>query len=667
MKTAQDRTISASSDELSRSTRRLFAHEVVGAAPKLRRKFAVEPVETTQKRHRKVAPEANGATVKQDLDNNAPGAAASVRRRFRPEPVETIVRSSRKEDKDEPRSVKPTRESKEDVVPKPRRRFAPQLIETAKRSRKAGDSPLPFDKMETIAEGSRTPRRGRHLVPAPPENTPMCELSRNPIFLEMKQAAALSFSRNSSRGSTRSQHSFRIPELDPIESSQSEESTPPSLSTSPSAFSDTSYMYKEATRMRESVDDRFSGYMLELAARAAEKQLREQAMAAFPNNDFHEPVHHFVDSELDEPETDSEGVRVSFSRRESTFSEATWELAAMQKHRERREQDAELEKKNKREAEMNKKQNGGHGVWRNPAADLLDGSSNKNVMGGWQKDEELDKMRKGARPPMLGADIEFPRCSSPDPARFDTTQGCDAARKAMCYLTEQCQLAEKGGGLWCGKETTNLPSRPSQTPSQSQSRRASGLWFNAGSRPPSRGGLWGGCCVNSGPAQSRKPTGLMTPSLETENPLDTPHPTPQRSQLPLTPPESDPDMNCIDEKLAKELAIEEEFGDDFVTQVYNYLSLGYPSIARNFDEELSKISHIPVCELRQDDHLASSRGYIRLGPDGNLKETEITEENCMRWRALRSYIQEWARQQPSMAVKHNVSVGMIVRKGSWAF
>jgi len=115
-----------------------------------------------------------------------------------------------------------------------------------------------------------------------------------------------------------------------------------------------------------------------------------------------------------------------------------------------------------------------------------------------------------------------------------------------------------------------------------------------------------------------------------------------------------------------EVTIEEEFGDDFVTQVYNYLSLGYPAIARNFDEELAKISHVPVMELRQDDHLAKSTGYIRLGEDGNLVNADITEESCTRWRALRIYVQEWARQQPNMSEVSSGGAGIAVRKGSWA-
>ena len=91
-------------------------------------------------------------------------------------------------------------------------------------------------------------------------------------------------------------------------------------------------------------------------------------------------------------------------------------------------------------------------------------------------------------------------------------------------------------------------------------------------------------------------------------------------------------------------------------------------MARPFDAELSKISKIPVSELRQDDYLAQSRGYIRLGKDGNLTDRAITEETCMRWRALRLYIQEWARQHPNMAEDEFLvgGRGTAVRKGSWA-
>jgi len=404
-------------------------------------------------------------------------------------------------------------------------------------------------------------------------------------------------------------------------------------------------MTQASMRVRKGADQRVSGYFLDQTARTAEEQLHEQALAAFPNDDYHEPVQHYIGRDFDEPGSITEESRRD---RDVSFNEVNWELIAIQRHREKQEKqrEAEIEKKKKREAEWNKSS----GAWANPTP-LPNSSNFKNVIGEYQKDKELDYMRKGARPPMLGKDIEFPRCPSPELARFDTTQGCDVAKKAMCYLSEQSRQAEKGEGLWCG---VGGKSQPNKVPS---------LWSTASSRPPSPCGLWAGFCVDKG-TPPRGPTGIMTPQKEKRNPLETPCPTPAMSLFPPTPPASQADFACIDDKLAIEITIEEEFGDDFVTQVYNYLSLGYPSIARNFDEELSKISHISVTELRQDDHLATSRGYIRLGQDGNLANSDITEESCTRWKALRVYVQEWGRQHPNMIEASGT--GITVRKGSWA-
>lgn len=633
-------------------------------------------VQTTSKTTRKFAPEPIETMVKSSRNKNVAESSSNTRGKFSPRPIEITTRSNRKKiekEADEQGPDQPQQDTSslpeilKSSIPeekRPRRRFAPQLIETAKRSRKAGDTGpaiLPSDKTEaTPDDGTHSPRKTRSRpVPSSLENTPASTVIHSPHFLEIKRAASPLAMRQNSRGSTRS-HSFRVPDLEPIESSESEESTPPSLSTSPSAASDHSHVYKEATRMRESVDDRFSGYLLELAARAAEKQLREQAMAAFPNDDHHEPVDHFIDRDSDDSELGS-GIMSSderdngFARRESAFTKINWELLAMQQHREKLEQQQAKDKEQRDTAMRNARGPSPHGAWGSPSAGMFANSTgNKNIIAGWQKDGEMDRMRSGARPPMLGGDIKFPRCRSPEPARFDPTQGSHAMRNAMCYLTEQSQAAEPEGGLWHGKEN------PSNRPS---------LWSTGGSRPPSRGGLWGGCCIGSGLTPPRGPTGLMTPRIEVDNPFETPHSTPAPGHLPPSPPASNADISSIDEKLSTELSIEEEFDDNFVTQVYNYLSLGYPSIARKFDEELGKISRIPVTELRQDDHLAQSRGYIRLGEDGNLKDSEITEETCMRWRALRLYIQEWARQQPRMVTGVNTlgGFGVAVRRGSWAW
>jgi hypothetical protein len=104
----------------------------------------------------------------------------------------------------------------------------------------------------------------------------------------------------------------------------------------------------------------------------------------------------------------------------------------------------------------------------------------------------------------------------------------------------------------------------------------------------------------------------------------------------------------------------DEFDDGFVTQIYNYLSLGYPCLARYYDRELSRISGISIEHLRQDDLQTDAKGYV-------VASTNASQLSCMRWKALRLYIHEWARQQPSMEDETNLEAwGMPERRGSWA-
>lgn len=154
-------------------------------------------------------------------------------------------------------------------------------------------------------------------------------------------------------------------------------------------------------------------------------------------------------------------------------------------------------------------------------------------------------------------------------------------------------------------------------------------------------------------------TGIMTPMIQCEEfnftpspPLDS-HTDPRDSK------------GQVSQDLSPNLAkrkISAEFDDSFVTQIYNYLSLGYPCVARYYDHELSKISGIPVEELRRDDLSADARGYV-VAPADNLAV------GCVRWKALRLYIHEWARQQPNMVEEETGLEGWGVpeRRGSWAF
>ncbi|KAL1383675.1 hypothetical protein HDK64DRAFT_209119 [Phyllosticta capitalensis] len=566
--------------ETTQKSSRKFAPEPVETTAKSTRKFAVQPVETTAKSSRRFAPEPVETTARSSRDQ--PAAEPPTKKKFAPQPVETTTRSNRNN------SVANGTSSSHVA------KFAPQLIETAKRSRKAGDVGPTIneaDRTEATPDdgGVRTPtRRPRPCpLPIPPVNSPNICVPPVPNPLDARRLG-IPMSRSDSLSSSRS-HSFRVPDLDTIESSESDGEDTPSLSMSPSSSSDLSTAFNHATRLRESVDERFSGFLLEIAAKAAEKQMREQAMAAFANDDHHEPVDHFITNEPDELEDEE---KEDGQRRES-FTKVNWELVAMQKHMEEKN-----EKKQKEPTKTAADPPATKSPWESAKSPWGDPAANLFSQRGRQEDREMHGMQKGARPPMLGYDIVFPRCPSPEPAKFDVTQGSEALRNSMCYLTGHKQPSEPHTGLWrgaCEKKEIKEPPKPKQ---------------------------------------SRKDH-----------------------------------MQSIDAKLTAQQTIEEEFSDAFVTQVYNYLSLGYPSIGRNYDDELSKISRIPVEELRQDDDLAKARGYIRLGEDNNAKDAGITEETCMRWRALRVYIYEWAKQQPRMVPADRAlgGFGVSARRGSWAW
>lgn len=130
-------------------------------------------------------------------------------------------------------------------------------------------------------------------------------------------------------------------------------------------------------------------------------------------------------------------------------------------------------------------------------------------------------------------------------------------------------------------------------------------------------------------------------------------------------------LHGLGERLAQEKAraerdekIAAEFDDAFVTQVFNYLSLGYPSMARGFDEELGKISSVAIDELTSYDAAAAGvKGYLL---EASADVTIPDEERCPRWRALKTYIYEWARQHPDLDSFDPLAWGVRERRGSWA-
>lgn len=238
-------------------------------------------------------------------------------------------------------------------------------------------------------------------------------------------------------------------------------------------------------------------------------------------------------------------------------------------------------------------------------------------------------MRSAASPPMLGGDLVFRRCPSPKATKFETDQHANVNLK----------------------------------------------------RNMNGGGLWGGYCVADDECQylspaSRGPPMLQTPANEKEDLFAEAFGNgiagkKSRPSSP-TPGGGLHLLSGLDERLKDEAekskineALEREFDDRFVTQVYNYLSLGYPSLARQYDEELSKISKVPEEELCKDDNQADVTGHIGIVEGDTVAATGV---RCARWMALRIYILEWAKQHPDMS-KEAASPnawGVRARRGSWA-
>ena len=76
-------------------------------------------------------------------------------------------------------------------------------------------------------------------------------------------------------------------------------------------------------------------------------------------------------------------------------------------------------------------------------------------------------------------------------------------------------------------------------------------------------------------------------------------------------------LHNVEERLRRQKASQEreekiaaEFDDSFITQVYNYLSLGYPAMARAYDGELARISHMSHDDIELDDARQMAKGHM---------------------------------------------------------
>lgn len=567
---------------------RTDAMEHDDSTPRRPRRFLAQPVETTSRSSqtpRRSSPDRNeqpGVELHRPVNQ---GGNHQPRRRFLPEPIETTKTSNR--------GATSAAKALEQNVQAGPRRFKPEVIETDRRSVRGQTVDLPFRSKAPVAaaDGPNPSPDGSHIVS---HLNPKRMTSSAPPESKFSYASLL-------RRQEGRRHSFRVPELPSIPSNSSEDSDEssksPSLSPSPKSAQALPGNQRSANLSRESCDGEFSEYLLSLAARSAQNQLKEQALAAFPNEQVYEPVDHFA---IDEDEMDWEQDTVYpqahhiKSRRQSS-ADLSWELEYLRQHKE--------------EAQMRLR--------------AMVAPRNPHITSAGQTTAPKSNL---ASPPMLGGDIVLPQSLSPEGTMCDNANGEGGAQATP----DPCSGC---GGLWCAA-------------GQPEGGRGAGLWM-------------GTCRKGDGHERdSHMLTGIMTPMPQSEEAERDPF----SEMLTNRGGSADPmgrqraaGVNSSSE------ALEDEFHDGFVTQIYNYLSLGYPCVARYYDYELSRISGIAVEELRGDDQQTDAKGYV-VAPDND------SAVSCMRWKALRLYIREWARQQPFMAEDETglEAWGMPERRGSWA-
>ncbi|KAJ4267270.1 hypothetical protein NW762_003374 [Fusarium torreyae] len=661
---------------------------------KPRRRFAPEPIETTF---------VSSKSAKQD-DKKQQKGNPQTPRTMRPNPEPTPEPS--------PRSPSPGLHELQKQPQRPKRRFAPQLIETSRRSRRGGDA------------GPAT---------KPTDKTDITPYTKN-IYTATKHH----------RGRRRDD-----------------------AHESPS----------NGPRRRESEDENVVQFLLEIAAKEAERQMQEAALAAFPNSHVREGnVDHFYfressgsdqSPESTSPIHDHHGHAVHHHpkvRRQSSDSNLNWWHKHMQEHAEQVKQEQEHEDPmvlDDKHGEMEPlveepaletpaPKHDEDTVMRTDTADLdnmdldappdpmwttsntpRDSSSKRSSIGpiGESHMPLLDtesyltaeQRNKAASPapaasrhigestmpfipsvPAVGtADIPFAKASQIPPDTGGFRNGAAArpfgrpfggfGRGSPAPSFQKRRLGVTPPMLGKDLVFRRCPS-PKQTklePDHPFAERHAEEKFRDLS---GQNGLWRGYCFRSDsndnylvPADLHAP-----PMLATPRPAATPGDASHISSPPFTdepvsitngqvngtvehrtragPPKGLHMLHGINERLQKEKAhaeledkIEQEFDDSFVTQVYNYLSLGYPAMARAFDGELSRISLMSISDLEKDDEKQLAQGH--------LVESEAEkprDQRCPRWHALSSYIKEWARQHPNLDSMDPVGWGVRERRGSWA-
>lgn len=572
------------------------------------------------------------------------------------EPLQGTANTSRTAGKVDQQPTEPTETSRrheacvddlkireQDKSDAPPRKFKPQLIETAKRSfrKHGGGRPDVAENNRPFAGHNGRPNRGPESEIAGQRGIYSSGVPQSDQLESRFSYASLLARQQSQQYSPYAADSSGVPSSNGEGSDNSHSWSP---ATSQSSFHDMGMKrLKLAEQSRDRHNGRSSGPLLSLAAKKAERQLRDQALAAFPNEHSHHSVDHFVIDGGDDSE-DEDHIKgrllppdraTSVSFRRGSAADLPRELSVMRRHKE----EAEIREYKAKQGESSNAKAAA------PAAAAKQDADKPRF--GWQQDQGL---KNKVSPPLLGQDLVFPFSQSPKGTQCESDS--EEAPGAQESKPAEEGIHGGGGGLWC-------------KPSDGNKGQGTGLWM--------------GLCRVDNHQQPQYRPGIVTPSPQAEGEsylsLDTLQQSIPTVQTVVTPPT--PVHDDGDRSMDIESEIDREFHDGFVTQVYNYLSLGYPSVAYYFDEELSKISGIPVEELRRDDAQTKPRGHIGV-PEGAANTTtaaeshagdDSTDRKCPRWIALRLYIREWARQQLLWGGFQDNCLdawGVRERRGSWA-
>ncbi|KAL4766848.1 hypothetical protein BDW60DRAFT_16641 [Aspergillus nidulans var. acristatus] len=495
------------------------------------------------------------------------------------------------------------------------KRYTPQLMETVRHSFRPGKKPAKlFSSAGLETQSSRDAIGAANRIEADHDSV---------------QESRFSYSSLLRRRETR-RHSFRVPDLPAIPSSGSEESIESDLpqmssetfATAQGTFSD------DTAHPRNGREMSFIGYILPFPRHPSENQLKEQALAAFPNEQVYQQVDHFaIDRDEEEPVNediiDIRDPELEFrTRRRASSADLPSELEYLRKHKE--------------EAGMNRRHyfTTRGACFSTCAVYQSSRKSDKpaNHDDGWDPNSPFARLRQAASPPMLGGDLIFPQSLTPKtticehPNSIGSQGHHDHSLGSGLWSASPCSSAKYDiGGLWNG--TCKLDRHPTHGV-EILSREAVTLKKDV---------------INDN-------SGNLDASFKAS---DLRHRNPQCAVQ--SPRNESNDSECIDQ----------EFNDDFVTQIYDYLSLGYPSIGRYFDHELSRVSGLPVAALRADDSNMDAKGHVGVH---DITNRGVANRVCMRWTALKLYIHEWARQHPRMleAGHYHETWGVSERKGSWA-